>query len=161
MPRAWIERSTPIAVRFAIIDEPPTLTNGSGMPGDRRDAHRHPDVDEDLEEKRDDDAARDDRGEQVAGDGDDPQAPPDDEQVQQEQDRRADEAALLRERGEDEVGRVLRQVREVRLRRACHAASVEAAGADGDVRLRDVVGRPARVGVRVQEAGPALSPGTA
>src|SRR5205823_7979119 len=31
-PRAWIASSTPIAARFAIIDEPPTLTNGSGMP---------------------------------------------------------------------------------------------------------------------------------
>ena len=32
VPRAWIESSTPIAARFAIIDEPPTLMNGSGMP---------------------------------------------------------------------------------------------------------------------------------
>src|SRR5262249_55999271 len=32
VPRAWIDRSTPIAARFAIIDDPPTLTNGSGMP---------------------------------------------------------------------------------------------------------------------------------
>ena len=31
-PRAWIAWSTPIASRFAIIDEPPTLTIGSGMP---------------------------------------------------------------------------------------------------------------------------------
>ena len=29
---AWIASSTPIASRFVIIDEPPTLTNGSGMP---------------------------------------------------------------------------------------------------------------------------------
>src|SRR5437763_12069792 len=31
-PRAWIESRTPIAPRVAIIDEPPTLTNGKGMP---------------------------------------------------------------------------------------------------------------------------------
>src|SRR5205814_1643505 len=31
-PRAWIASRTPTAARFAIIDEPPTLTNGSGMP---------------------------------------------------------------------------------------------------------------------------------
>ena len=32
VPRAWMESSTPIAARLAIIDEPPTLKNGSGMP---------------------------------------------------------------------------------------------------------------------------------
>jgi HAMP domain-containing protein len=31
-PRMWIACSTPIASRFAISAEPPTLTNGSGMP---------------------------------------------------------------------------------------------------------------------------------
>src|SRR5439155_7396990 len=31
-PRTWIACSTPIAARFVIIDEPPTDTNGSGMP---------------------------------------------------------------------------------------------------------------------------------
>src|SRR5262249_954531 len=30
--RRWIERSKPTGRRFAIIDDPPTLTNGSGMP---------------------------------------------------------------------------------------------------------------------------------
>ena len=56
--------------------------------------------------------------ERVARDGDHAQPAPDDEQVEQQQDRRADEAALLGERGEDEVGRVLGQVVEARLRRA-------------------------------------------
>src|SRR5205807_8895608 len=31
-PCAWIASNTPVATRFAIIDEPPTLTNGKGMP---------------------------------------------------------------------------------------------------------------------------------
>ncbi len=31
-PRAWIACRTPTARRFATIDEPPTVTNGSGMP---------------------------------------------------------------------------------------------------------------------------------
>src|SRR5581483_10678754 len=31
-PRAWIACRTPIATRFATIDEPPTLTIGRGMP---------------------------------------------------------------------------------------------------------------------------------
>ena len=30
-PRAWIDCRTPIAIRFATIDEPPTVTNGSGI----------------------------------------------------------------------------------------------------------------------------------
>ena len=54
--------------------------------------------------------------------GDDLQAAPDDEQVEQQQDRGAEEAALLGERGEREVGRVLGQVVEARLRRAGDAA---------------------------------------
>ena len=31
-PRAWMPWSTPMSTRFATIDEPPTVTNGSGMP---------------------------------------------------------------------------------------------------------------------------------
>ena len=96
--------STPIAARFAIIDEPPTLTNGKRDAGDRRDPHRHADVDEDLEEQRDDDAAGDDRRVEVARDRDDAQAAPEHEQVEREQERRADEAALLAVRREHEVG---------------------------------------------------------
>src|SRR4051794_13654758 len=42
VPRAWIASRTPIASRFAIIAEPPTLTNGSGIPvtGDDREPAR-------------------------------------------------------------------------------------------------------------------------
>ena len=57
-------------------------------------------------------------------------AAPEHEQVEAEQDRRADEAALLGERGEREVGRVLGQVVEPRLRRVVDAAAPDAAGAD-------------------------------
>ena len=84
---------------------------------DRSDAHGHTYVHEDLEEEREHEPARDDGAVQVSGDGDDPQPPPDDEQVEQEQDRAADEAALLGERREREVGRVLGQVVEPRLAR--------------------------------------------
>ena len=79
-----------------IIDEPPTETNGNGMPVIGA-THRHPDVDEDLEEQREDDAAGDDRRERIGCHRDDPHAAPEHEQVEQEQDRRADEAALLGE----------------------------------------------------------------
>ena len=106
------------------------MTNGSGMPGDRSDAHRHADVDEHLEEEREDDPARDDGAVEVSRDRDHPQAAPDDEQVEEQQDRGADEAALLGEGGEDEVGRVLGEVVEPGLARALDAAAREAAGAD-------------------------------
>jgi hypothetical protein len=43
---------TPISTRFATIDEPPTVTKGAEC-RHRRNAHRHTDVDEDLEEERD------------------------------------------------------------------------------------------------------------
>ena len=62
-PRAWIACSTPTASRFATIDEPPTLTNGSGMPVTGAMPDRHADVDEDLEQEREDDPAGGDRRE--------------------------------------------------------------------------------------------------
>ena len=72
----------------------------------------------------------DDGAVEVAGDRDHPQPAPDDEQVEEQQDRAADEAALLGEGGEDEVGRVLGEVVEPRLARPLDAAAGEAAGAD-------------------------------
>ena len=143
-------------MRFATSDEPPTLTNGSVMPGHRRHAGRHADVDEDLEQKGEDDAGGGDRGERVAGDRDDLQASPDDEQIEQQEDRRADEPALLRERGEREVGRVLGQVVEPRLCRLVDAATGEPAGADGRDRLALVPRRALRILVGVEEAGQAV-----
>ena len=76
--------------------------------------------------KREDEAARDDGAVQVAGHGHHPQAPPDDEQVEEQQDRRPEEPALLGERREDEVGRVLGEVVEAGLARLVHAATVDA-----------------------------------
>ena len=69
-------------------------------------------------EEHEHDPARDDRAVEVARAGHDLQRPPDDEQVEQQQDRGAEEAALLGERGEREVGGVRGQVVEPRLRRA-------------------------------------------
>ena len=67
--------------------------------------------------KADHDPAGDDRAERVARDRDHAEAAPDDQQVEAEQQRGAEEATLLRERGEDEVGVVLGEVVEPRLRR--------------------------------------------
>ena len=54
---------------------------------------------------------------------DDPQAAPDHQQVEHEQDRRAEEATLLGERGEDEVRVMLGQEVERGLRRVVDAAA--------------------------------------
>ena len=117
-PRAWIACRTPIAIRFATIDEPPTVTNGSGIPVTGAIPIVMPTLTKTWKRKRDHDPAGDDRAEGVARDRDHAQAAPDDEQVEAEQERRAEEAALLGERGEDEVGVVLGEVVEPRLRRA-------------------------------------------
>ena len=129
---------------------------GKRNAGDRRDTHRHADVHEELEEERDDDPARRDRPEVIAGHGHHLQASPHDEQVEQQQDRAAHEPALLGERREREVGVVLGQEVEVRLRRAGHAAAPQAARADGRQRLLRVVVRAALVLVRAREAGQSL-----
>jgi hypothetical protein len=86
-----------------------------------RDPHRHAEVDEDLEQQREHEPARDDRRERVARDRDDSQASPDHEQIEHEQDRRAEEATLLGERGEDEVRVMLGQEVERGLRRVVDA----------------------------------------
>ena len=93
---------------------------------DRRDADRHPDVDVDLEQEREHEPGGDGGAEQIAGTGRDLQPAPDDEQVEQQQDRRTKEAALLGERREREVGRVLGQVVEARLGGACDPTAAEA-----------------------------------
>ena len=139
-----------------IIDEPPTETNGSGMPVIGAMPIVMPTLTKTWNRNTNAMPAGDDRAVEVARAGDDLQASPDDEQVEQQQDRGAEEAALLGERREREVGRVLGQVVEARLRRARDAAAAQAAGADRGDRLVHVVGRAARVGVGMREAGQAL-----
>ena len=92
-----------------------------------------------------DEPARDDGREWIACERDDAQTAPDDEQVEHQQESRAEEAALLGERREHEVGVMLRQEVERRLRRVVDAAAAELAGSDRVLRLRDVVGRPAGI----------------
>ena len=86
----------------------------------------------------------DDRREEVARDRDDPQPSPEHEQVERSRIERADEAALLAEGREREVGAVLGQEVELRLRRVVDAAAVHLARADGRDRLLDVVARVRR-----------------
>ena len=118
-----------------------------------RDAHRHPDVDEHLEEEREDDPSRHDRTVEVSRDGDHPEAAPHHEQVEEQQDCGAEEAALLGERREHEVGCVLRQIVEARLARLDDTTAVDPAGADRRDRLVDVVRQPAGIRVGIREPG--------
>src|SRR3954470_20134364 len=106
--------------------------------GDRRNPHRHAHVDEDLEEQPDDDPAGDDRRIEITRDRDDAQRSPEHEEIEREEQRRADEAALLCEAGEDEVGLALGQEAEVHLRRVTDAAPLHLPGADGGDRLLEV-----------------------
>ena len=76
------------------------------------------------------------------------------EQVEAEQQRRAEEAALLGERGEDEVGVVLGQVVQPRLRRTLDAAPVETARVNRRDRLRLVVGGTGRILLEIREVEP-------
>ena len=80
----------------------------------------------------------------------------DDEHVQHHQHEAADEAPLLADHREDEIGRALRQEFELRLA-AVHVALAEhAARADRDLRLDRVIAGAERVVLRVQEREHAL-----
>ena len=137
--------STPISTRFATIDDPPTVTNGSGIPVTGATPIVMPDVDEHLEEEADDEPPGDDDAVQVRRAGDHAKPAPDDEEVEEQQDRAPDEAPLLGERGEREVRRVLGQVVAPRLARVDRAASGEPARADRRDRLVDVLREALRV----------------
>ncbi len=124
-----------MSTRFATIDEPPTVTNGSGIPVTGATPIVMPTFTNTWKRNADHETAGDDDAVQVARAGDHPQAAPDDEEVEEEQDRAADEPALLGERREREVGRVLGEVVEPRLARLDDAASREPARADRGDRL--------------------------
>src|SRR5213075_1149669 len=80
----------------------------------------------------------------------------DQEQVEPEDDGHADEAPLLAEDGEDEGGVAGGEELQLRLRPLLEALSVNAAGADGDLGLRDLIAAPERVAVGVEEGDDAV-----
>ena len=113
--------------RFVIIDEPPTETNGSGMPVIGAMPIVMPTLTKTWNRKANTIPAATIAPKRSGCGRDDLQPSPDDEQVEEQERRGAEEAALLGERGEREVGRVRRQVVERRLRRAGDAAAAHAA----------------------------------
>ena len=66
-PRAWMLWRTPISTRFATIDEPPTVTNGSGMPVTGAMPIVMPTLTKTWKRKRDHEPARDDDAVEIAG----------------------------------------------------------------------------------------------
>src|SRR3954454_20676200 len=133
----------------------PVAEEGQWDPGDWHDPHVHADVDEDLEHQHRDDAAGDDRAEQVLRDGEDAQPAPDEQGVHRQHERGSDEAPALAHDREDEVGVVLGQEVELRLRRLLAAAGL-LTGPDGDARLVLLVALVGGVLRRLQEGRQAL-----
>src|SRR5450759_1345313 len=82
----------------------------------RHDTNRHADVHEHLEQDHHTDPPREDAAVHVAGQRGDAQATPDEEPVERHQEHRAEKPAALADHREDEVGVVLGQEVEGRLR---------------------------------------------
>src|SRR6202162_5764482 len=80
----------------------------------------------------------------------------DDEHVQHEQQQQAEEAELLADDGEDEVGGALGEEFELCLAAVHPALAEHAAGADRDLRLDDVVAGAEWIGLRVEKHEHAL-----
>ena len=94
----------PIPARLLIIDEPPTETNGSGIPVIGAIPIVIPTLTNTWNTNANTIPAATIAPNRSRGARDDLQPPPDDEQVEQKQDRGTEEAALLGEGGEGEVG---------------------------------------------------------
>jgi hypothetical protein len=113
-------------------------------------AHDDAQVDEGLDDDRERQARGEEGGERVGGLPRRPHPPPQ-EHDEGEHDRAgADEAQLLPHHREDEIAVGVRQVEQL-LPALREADAGDAAGADGDEALDDLVAAPARVGVRVEE----------
>ena len=136
--------------RAAVADE------GQRHAHDRQDAAHHAHVDEGVGEK----AERDRAGEQAREDrrrlGGDHQAAKDQEDEAEHQADAADQAELLGERGEDEVGGALGDELEVGLGALHEALAGRAARADRDLALDDVKALAERVGGRVEQRADAV-----
>src|SRR3954447_6946468 len=80
----------------------------------------------------------------------------DEEEVEAEDDHDADEAPFLAERGEDEIGVMRRKEVELCLGALPESFSVNAAGADGDLGLRNLVALAERIAVGIEKGDDAV-----
>jgi hypothetical protein len=123
----------------------------------REQAADHAGVDEDVHEEGEREARGEQARERVLHLRREVHGAADDEQVQQHQHDQPEQAELLADHREDEVGVALGQVVELRLRTLHPALAEHAARADGDLRLDDVVARAERIVLRVEEGEHALA----
>ena len=147
----WIDASIPKPAMRVTIEVPPALTSGNGTPTIGKQSRHHARVDEHVDEERQAQRAGEQPAERVLRFGRDVQAAADEREIQHEQQAQAEQAELLRHDREDEVRRALRQELEVRLRAVQPALAEQAARADRDLRLNDVVARAERIGLGIQE----------
>src|SRR5688572_23548887 len=112
---------------------------------DREQAHDHARVHAGVHEERERDAAREQAGEGIAALQSHGHAAADDEEVADQQRHEPEQAELLADHREYEVGRALWQELELRLAAVHPALAEHAAGADRDLRLDDVIAGAERV----------------
>ena len=118
---------------------------------DGRQPQHHADIDEDVEEEDAEHTVAVDAPEAVGlslGQMDEPQ---DEGQEEQQHAGRAHEALLLADGAEDEVGVLLGHVLQLGLRAVEEALALEASRPDGNLRLVDVIARPAEVLLEPEE----------
>ena len=126
---------------------------GSGMPvSGTSDSIAARDVDEGLEQEQQGQAGGHQAGEGVGGGAGDFEAAVDQKAKQADDDQRADQAELLANDRKNRVVGRLRQV-AVNLDALAQPNAKQAAGADADQRLGDVVAAAAGVAAGVQELG--------
>ena len=124
---------------------------GQREPLDGHEPRDHSDIVHDLEREGRAHARDEEGAEPVAREPRRLEHAPEQQQVERERHRHADEAGLLREHGEDEVGVARRQVAELRLASLHEAAAHEPARAHRDLRLDLLVAGAARVERGVEE----------
>ena len=140
----------PMPIRLISSDDPPALTNGSGMPFGGSSPEHHADVEERLERHHRRQADREEGAEAIRGAHRGAQAAPADHAEARQHHRRADQPELFADDRVDEVVVRLGQVEQL-LHAAHQPAAEHAAGADGDHRLDHLPAVAERIGPRIEE----------
>src|SRR5204863_6631802 len=113
-------------------------------------------VDQHVKDEERHQADHQERSSSVAGMFGEAEGLDDQEEVEPEDDDHADEPPLFSEDGEDEVGVAGGDEAELSLRAALEALAVDAAGADGNLGLRDLVTLSERIAVGIEKSKDAL-----
>ena len=138
-------------------DEPPALTNGSGIPFVGSKPENDADVEERLERDHRRQAESDEGPESIGRAHRSAQAAPGDHAETGHHHRRTNQAELFGDDAEDEVVVRLREVEQL-LEAVHQAAAGDAAGGDRDHRLDHLVAVTERVAVGIEERAHPLHP---